>query len=40
MASLEVIAANPGKYSCSVTRLGECKIPSPVHHAEFVEDGE
>jgi len=40
MASLEIIAANPEKYSCSVKRLGECKIPSPVHHAEFVEEGE
>ena len=40
MASLEIIAANPQEYSCQVTTLGECKIPSPVHHAEFVEDGE
>ncbi len=39
MASLEIIAANPEKYSCKVTKLGECKIPSPVHHAEFI-DGE
>jgi len=40
MASLEIIAANPEKYSCKVTKLGECKIPSPVHHAEFIDDEE
>ena len=40
MASLEIIAASPEKYSCKVTKLGECKIPSPVHHAEFIDDEE
>ncbi len=40
MASLEIIASDPQKYPCTVRTLGECKIPSPVKHAEFIEDGE
>ena len=38
--TLEKIAANPEIYSCQVDTLGECKIPSPIRHHDFVQDGE
>lgn len=38
--TLDKIAANQAEYSCKVEVLGECKIPSPVHHHEFIRDGE
>ncbi len=37
---LDKIVANQAEYSCRVGTLGECKIPSPVHHHEFITDGE
>lgn len=37
---LEKILANPKDYEFDVTRLGECKIPSPVRHHEFIDEGE
>ncbi len=40
MTVLDKIIANPSGYSCCVETLGECKIPSPVHHHEFIMDGE
>ena len=39
-STLEKILANPEEYSQDVPRLGECKIPSPVRHHEFVDEGE
>ena len=39
-STLEKILANPEEYSQEVPRLGECKIPSPVRHHEFVDEGE
>jgi 6-phosphofructokinase 1 len=39
-STLEKIAANPAEYSVDVDRLGECKISSPVHHHDFIDDGE
>ena len=38
--TLEKIASDSEKYSCLVKTLGECKIPSPVRHHEFVQDGD
>lgn len=40
MKTLDKIAANQSEYSCKVETLGECKIASPVHHHEFIRDGE
>ncbi len=40
MSALDKIAAHPDQYSCNVETLGECKITSPVHHHEFIEEGE
>ncbi len=40
MSALDKIAANQDEYSCKVQRLGECKITSPVHHHEFIREGE
>ena len=37
---LEKIIANREKYSCNVRTLGECKLPSPVRHKKYVDDGE
>ena len=37
---LEKIIANREKYSCNVKTLGECKLPSPVRHKKYVDDGE
>ena len=37
---LEKILANPNDYLQDVPRLGECKIPSPVRHHEFVDESE
>ena len=39
-STLEKILANPDGYSLEVSRLGECKIPSPVRRHEFVGEGE
>lgn len=39
-ATLDKIVANKHEFSCNVEALGECKIPSPVHHHEFIRDGE
>ncbi len=38
--TLEKIASDREKYSCTVKTLGECKIDSPVRHHEFVHEGE
>lgn len=38
--TLDKIAANPEEFSFSVDRLGECKIPSPVRHHDFIHEGE
>ena len=38
--TLDKIVANKAEYSCKVETLGECKIDSPVHHHEFVREGE
>ncbi len=40
MTVLDKIIANQADYSCRVETLGACKIPSPVHHHEFITDGE
>ncbi len=40
MSVLDKIVANQSDYSCQVETLGECKIPSPVHHHEFITEGE
>ncbi len=40
MSVLDKIIANQSEYSCRVETLGECKIASPVHHHEFITDGE
>ena len=40
MSALDKIAAHQDQYSCTVERLGECKINSPVHHHEFIQEGE
>ncbi|MBO5648241.1 MAG: ATP-dependent 6-phosphofructokinase [Kiritimatiellae bacterium] len=40
LSTLDKIASNQDKYSCRVETLGECKIVSPVHHHEFINDGE
>ncbi len=37
---LDKIIANQADYSCQLETLGECKIPSPVHHHEFITAGE
>lgn len=39
-ALLEKIATDRVKYSCEVTKLGEAKIPSPILHHDFVNDGQ
>lgn len=39
-AALDKIAAHQDQYSCSVETLGPCKITSPVHHHEFIQEGE
>lgn len=39
-STLEKIVANPGTYSCLVDSLGECKIPSPIRHHDFIREGE
>lgn len=38
--TLDKIVANQAEYSCDVETLGECKIESPVHHHEFLCEGE
>lgn len=40
MSVMEKIVANRDQYSCMVDVLGECKIKSPVHHHEFIHEGE
>ncbi len=40
MSALDKIASNQDQYSCRVDTLGECKIVSPVHHHEFIHEGE
>lgn len=40
MSALDKIASNQDRYSCKVDTLGECKIVSPVHHHEFIREGE
>ena len=40
MSVMDKIVANRDQYSCRVDTLGECKIKSPVHHHEFIRDGE
>ncbi|MCQ2368119.1 MAG: ATP-dependent 6-phosphofructokinase [Kiritimatiellae bacterium] len=37
---MDIILDNPEKYTGVVDRLGECKIDSPVHHHEFVQEGD
>jgi 6-phosphofructokinase 1 len=39
-STLEKIAANPAAYTFNVNRLGECKIASPVHHHDFINEDE
>ena len=39
-AILDKIMADREKYICEVKTLGECRIPSPVRHHEYVTDGE
>lgn len=39
-STLEKIATNPAEYTFDVDCLGECKISSPVHHHDFIDDGE
>ena len=38
--TLDKIAANPELYTFNVRTLGECRIKSPVHHHEFIREGE
>ena len=38
--TFEKIAADPAAYPFDVQTLGECKIPSPVRHHDFVPDGD
>lgn len=40
MSVMDKIVANRDQYSCKVDTLGECKITSPVHHHEFIKEGE
>ena len=40
MSALDKIVAHQDQYSCKVETLGECRISSPVHHHEFIQDGE
>ncbi|MBQ5530390.1 MAG: ATP-dependent 6-phosphofructokinase [Kiritimatiellae bacterium] len=40
MTTLEKIAQRKDLYSCDVETLGKCKIDSPVHHHEFINEGE
>ena len=40
MSALDKIASHQDQYSCKVDTLGECKIVSPVHHHEFIREGE
>ena len=39
-STLDKIASNQHEYSCDVNTLGDCKIGNPVHHHEFVAEGE
>ena len=39
-AILDKIVSDRERYSCQVKTLGECRIPSPVHLGQFVQDGE
>ncbi len=39
-STIEKILANPKAYPQDVTRLGECKIPSPVRRHGFVDEDE
>lgn len=39
-STIEKILANPKAYPQDVTRLGECKIPSPVRRHGFVDENE
>ena len=39
-SNLEKLAAANDLGFCQVESLGECKIPSPVRHHEFIGDGE
>ena len=38
--TLDKIAANREKYSCTVETLGECKIKSPLVQQAFIREGE
>ena len=40
MTTLDKIAADPDRYSSDIETLGECKIPSPVSHHEFIRTDE
>ena len=40
MSAIEKIIANQSQYSCNVETLGPCTIKSPVHHHEFIREGE
>ena len=40
MSALDKIVADQAKYSCNTETLGECRITSPVHHHEFITEGE
>ena len=37
---LEQIASGECEFVCDAETLGECKIPSPVNHHEFIREGE
>ena len=37
---IDKIASDRVKYSCAVKTLGEAKIPSPIRHHEFVQEGQ
>ena len=38
--TLVKVAATPELYTFNVRTLGECRIKSPVHHHEFIREGE
>ena len=40
LSTLDKIAADPSAYPLDVDVLGECRIPSPVRHHAFVDEGE
>ncbi len=40
MSALDKIASHQDQYSCFVETLGPCTIKSPVHHHEFIQEGE